>query len=162
MRAHDSFIYDGPQNCASANLVRSGFKLCKQGCLGFGDCFFSCKFNAIEMGESGLPIIDRDRCVVCGACVNACPRGLIKIVPEQKRIHVECSNKERGADVTKACDVGCIACGLCVKECPVDAIQLVDNCAVVDYTKCINCGKCVKACPRNIILQLPPLPKKKE
>ncbi|MCK5655419.1 MAG: 4Fe-4S binding protein, partial [Candidatus Aureabacteria bacterium] len=45
----------------------------------------------------------------------------------------------------------CIGCGKCVKECPFDAIKLVDNLAVIDYSKCKVCGKCVSVCPVNVI-----------
>lgn len=159
-RAQDEFRYSGISLCRAADLVHNGYKKCKQGCLGFGDCFRVCQFDAIEMSENNLPIIDRDKCVACGACVNACPRGLLQIVPESARVFVECINTDKGAKTTKACEVGCIGCGLCVKECPFDAIHVVNNVAVIDYEKCKQCGKCVRVCPRNIILQLPRVVKK--
>ena len=98
-------------------------------------------------------------CVACGACVTACPRNLILLIPENKRVFVECKNTDKGALTSKACQTGCIGCRLCERECPVDAIHVIDNVAVIDYSKCINCGKCVRVCPRNIILQLPPVKK---
>jgi Na+-translocating ferredoxin:NAD+ oxidoreductase RNF subunit RnfB len=155
VRAHQSFKYSGPSTCTAAHLVKGGPLHCKQGCLGYGDCYRSCNYDAIEMGSEGLPIIDRDKCIACGACVSACPRQLIELIPVKARVFVECKNIDKGALTTKACDVGCIACRLCEKECPFDAIHVVNNVAVVDYAKCKLCGKCVKVCPRNIILQLP-------
>jgi len=154
-RAHVEFNYSGPQSCRAAHLVKGGPLLCKQGCLGFGDCKIACLFGAIEMGSEGMPIIDRDKCIACGACVTACSRALIELIPTKARVFVECKNTDRGVFTTKACDVGCIACRLCEKECPFDAIHIIDNVAVIDYEKCKMCGKCVHVCPRNIILQLP-------
>jgi predicted aldo/keto reductase-like oxidoreductase len=41
----------------------------------------------------------------------------------------------------------CIGCGKCEKSCPHDAIHVVDNLAVIDYTKCTGCGTCAGVCP---------------
>jgi Fe-S-cluster-containing hydrogenase component 2 len=30
---------------------------------------------------------------------------------------------------------------------------VINNLAIIDYTKCTNCGDCVIACPRKIIIQ---------
>ena len=155
IQAIDEFTYSGMLLCRAAHFVKGGPKLCKKGCLGFSDCRVACHFSAIEMGDNRLPIIDRHKCVACGACVQACPRGLIQLVPEHARVFVECINTDKGVVTSKACEVGCIACRLCEKECPFDAIHVINNVAVVDYDKCKVCGKCVEVCPRNIILQLP-------
>ena len=40
---------------------------------------------------------------------------------------------------------------MCERTCKFDAIHVVDNVAVIDYTKCKNCTMCAKACPRNAI-----------
>jgi Na+-translocating ferredoxin:NAD+ oxidoreductase subunit B len=156
-RTRDKFLYSGPQQCRAAHVVTQGFKKCEQGCLGLGDCFIACTFHAIEMGESRLPIIDRSTCVACGACVKVCPRHLLQLIPESKRVFVECNNTDKGIITAKACDVGCIACHLCEQECPVDAIHVIHNVALIDYAKCVNCGVCVKTCPRGIILKLLPV-----
>ena len=106
------------------------------------------------MGENGLPVVDKDKCVACGACVKECPKNLFKLVPKDKRIHVLCNSKDIGKVVAKVCKVGCIACKACEKVCPVEglAIHVNDNLAEVEYNKCIMCGKCVEACPRKIIV----------
>ena len=51
----------------------------------------------------------------------------------------------------KACKNGCIACGKCQKTCPHGAISIIDNLAVIDYSKCTACGECVKVCPTGCI-----------
>ena len=48
----------------------------------------------------------------------------------------------------------CIRCGLCEKNCPSDAIHVIDNVAVIDYTKCTSCGTCVAKCPRKVLLDI--------
>ena len=103
------------------------------------------------MGNNRLPIVDKDKCTACGACVKECPKGLFKLVPKDKHIHVLCSSKDPAKIVIKVCKVGCTACKLCEKACKFDAIHVTDNLAEIDYTKCTECGMCVKACPRKII-----------
>ena len=90
--------YDGPSTCAFANNLYAGTSGCAYGCLGLGDCVLSCKFDAIFMEpETGLPVV-KDNCIACGACVKACPRGIIELRAKGKkdrRIYVCCINKEK-------------------------------------------------------------------
>ena len=59
------------------------------------------------------------------------------------------------------CGNSCIGCGLCQRTCKFDAIHVVNNVAVIDYTKCKGCTMCAKACPRNAIEPIP-TPEEKE
>ncbi len=152
------FNYDGIKTCKAASLINNGFKECTYSCLGLGDCAKSCPVNAITMDENSLPQIDKEKCIGCETCVIECPRNILEMVPKKARVHVRCSSKDPGKNVTKACTVGCIACKLCEKACPFDAIHVVDNLAVIDYSKCKNCTKCVQVCPRKII-EVEPLKK---
>ena len=70
-------------------------------------------------------------------------------------------DRDKGPAVTKVCNNSCIACGMCERTCKFDAIHVVDNVAVIDYSKCKNCGMCAKACPRNAIEPIP-TPEEKE
>ena len=60
------------------------------------------------------------------------------------------ATKVCGGDAV-ACRYGCFGFGSCVAACKFDAIHVVDNVAVIDYSKCKNCTMCAKACPRNAI-----------
>jgi ferredoxin len=107
--------------------------------------------------ETGLPVVVEENCVACGACVEACPRGIIELRnkgPKGKRIFVCCINKEKGAVARKNCSVACIGCGKCVKVCPHEAITLENNLAYIDFQKCKLCRKCVPECPTNAILEI--------
>lgn len=107
--------YKGENRCAAANLV-AGVQGCTFGCLGFGDCVFACKYDAIHIVER-LATVDYTKCIGCGACVKACPRSIIAMADfnENKIPSVLCSNKDKGKDVTSVCNKGCIACKACVK-----------------------------------------------
>lgn len=133
--------------CKEADKEASG---CKYGCLGCGDCQKACKFDAIII-KDGLAFVYEDKCVACGACVAACPRNIIELVPLSKRIRVACSNHDLGKDVNPVCKVGCIACGMCEKQCNFDAVHVTDNLAKIDYEKCTECEACFKICPKKTI-----------
>ncbi len=144
--------YCGIESCTSANLVGFGPSACRFGCLAMYDCFHACPFDAIHIGENEMPVIDREKCVACGKCIEICPRSLIRLVPVDKRYHVICSSKDMGKAVSSICEVGCIGCTKCVKACPAEAIQMDEGLAIIDYDKCTNCGECASACPVGAIV----------
>ena len=120
--------YQGYKSCAAVKNFFGGPGTCKFGCIGLGDCVKACKFDAIHV-EDGVAKVDRDKCVACGACANTCPQKIIDILPKASRVTVDCSSKDMGKFVTKACKVGCIGCKMCEKTCKFDAIHVVDNLA---------------------------------
>lgn len=149
--------FDGASSCAFAHNLFAGEGGCQFGCLGLGDCVDSCDFDAIHMNpETGLPVVN-DKCVACGACVKACPRGIIELRNKGKkdrRIFVSCINKEKGGPAKKNCSVACIGCSKCFQVCPYEAITMANNLAYIDFEKCKLCRKCVEVCPTDAIHEL--------
>ncbi len=90
---------------------------CCQGCLAH-PCKEVCPKNAITI-EHGRSVIDQEKCVKCGRCMDVCPYGaIIKL--------------ERP----------------CAKACGMDAIGSDDQGrAAIDYDKCVSCGMCLVNCP---------------
>lgn len=150
-KVKDRVLYQGIEDCVAVNLVLGGQKECVFGCLGFGTCVKVCPFGAIKMSEDGLAVVDESKCKACNKCVLVCPKKLFKLVPVAGKVYVACSSHDLGKDTKAACPVGCIACKLCEKACKFDAIHVIDNLAVIDYTKCTSCGECVKVCPMKTI-----------
>jgi len=150
-------VFDSASRCSFAHSLFSGESGCPDGCLGLGDCVVSCHFDALHIdSETGLPVVN-DKCVACGACVKACPRGVIELRykgKKDRRVFVSCINTEKGAIAKKNCEVACIGCGKCVKVCPFDAITLANNLAYIDFEKCKLCRKCVAECPTGAIHEL--------
>lgn len=148
--------YDGVQSCAIAHATYGGETGCSYGCLGCGDCVSACQFGAIRMNpETGLPEVDESKCTACGACVKSCPRHIIELRPKgrnNRRVYVDCVNKDKGAIARKACAVACIGCGRCVKVCPFEAITLENNLAYIDSAKCKSCRKCEMECTQHAIV----------
>lgn len=148
--ASNKFDFVGVEDCRSRALYYEGNKSCEYGCLGGGTCQKVCEFGAIEM-VNGLPVIDKDKCVSCDACINACPKNIIEYVPYDALTVIECFSNDKGKDVRQNCDIGCIGCRICVKSCPEEAIEFKDNLAFIDYDKCTQCGTCVEKCPTKCI-----------
>lgn len=57
-------------------------------------------------------LVDRTRCVSCGACAQECPKGIIGIWKG-------CYAVVREAE--------CIGCGRCAKVCPADCIGMKER-----------------------------------
>jgi len=88
-----------------------------EGCLAH-PCQNVCPKEAITT-VNGKSVIDQDKCIICGRCLNACPYHAI--------IH-----RERP----------------CAASCGMHAIESDEKGrAVINYDKCVKCGMCMVNCP---------------
>ena len=88
-----------------------------QGCLAH-PCMEVCPKKAITW-ESGRSIIDQEKCIKCGRCVDVCPYNAIV-------------KTERP----------------CAAACGMNAIHSDElGRAEIDYSKCVSCGQCLVNCP---------------
>ncbi|UCC68160.1 MAG: radical SAM protein, partial [Armatimonadota bacterium] len=73
-------------------------------------CPLACRWCHSPESLSGEPelILVRDRCVGCGACAEACERGVHRVEGGRHTIQREM----------------CIACGTCVGRCPNSALEI--------------------------------------
>ena len=148
------YEYEGVKDCICANSILGGQKQCIYGCLGLGTCAKNCPFDAIEMDENNLPIIDKDRCSGCGKCETVCPKKVIQMMPNDAPVVVTCNSKDKGSVAKKSCKVACIGCGICAKNCIHNAIKIENNLAIIDSSICIKeCieHKCIEKCPTKAI-----------
>lgn len=147
--------YQGARSCSVEAALYSGETDCSYGCLGLGDCASVCNFGALSMDPvTQLPVVDEELCTACGACVKACPKGLIELRlkgPKGRRVFVSCRNQDKGGVAKKSCQVACIGCSLCLKQCAFEAIEIKNNLSFIDSQKCKLCRKCVGVCPTGAI-----------
>ncbi len=127
--------YKGELRCASAQQV-AGVQGCTFGCLGFGDCVQACNYDAIEVID-GLARVNYKKCIGCGACSKACPRGIISIQGFKEDILpvVACSNKDKAKDAKAVCNNACVGCKACTKAS--DLFTVANNlskCSYDDYS----------------------------
>lgn len=128
----------------SDRIAVRNVRKCEKDCL----CLYVCPTGASDTENS---VINAEKCVGCGACADACPKSIIKMLPETQMIMPACSSRDKGARVMKICEAGCIGCMKCQRECPSGAIVVKDNLAEVEIDKCVQCGHCSDVCPRHII-----------
>jgi Na+-translocating ferredoxin:NAD+ oxidoreductase RNF subunit RnfB len=145
--------YEGWTTCAAAAVVAGGGKGCFWGCLGHGDCEDSCTFDAIEMNEFRLPVVDEQRCTACGDCVDACPKDLFSLEPQSHRLWVACRSLESGDAMLEDCQVACTACERCAMDAP-NLIHMSQNLPVIDYSKGPATAAATQSCPTGAIVWL--------
>ena len=53
------------------------FEVNKDKCVGCGACVEACPTNSIKIGEDNKAVIDQETCEQCGKCQEVCPFGAI-------------------------------------------------------------------------------------
>ncbi|MFY0627442.1 MAG: RnfABCDGE type electron transport complex subunit B [Reichenbachiella sp.] len=151
--AIDRANYQGVKSCQAASLVSGGGKGCFWGCLGHGDCGVVCDFDAIQMNDQGIPVVDEDKCTACGDCVEVCPKDLFSIQPMSNQLWVACKNLEQGDDILEECQVGCTACGKCAMDAPAKVIEMTNNLPVINYNTTQSITQTpIERCPTGAII----------
>ena len=92
-----------------------------QGCLAH-PCREVCPKHAVSI-KDGRSVIDPERCVKCGKCMDACAYGAI--IRLERPCARACGMKAIGSDQYGRADIDqekCVSCGMCLANCPFGAI----------------------------------------
>lgn len=54
-------------------------------CIGCGVCIDVCPNGALSMGNDELPVVDEEKCAACGSCEVNCDYGAITVPEENIR-----------------------------------------------------------------------------
>ena len=101
-----NYTYQGIQDCRAAAMLMGGMKVCRIGCLGLGTCVSACKFDALVIGEDGLPKVDKEKCTSCGACERICPKNIIRVTSMTRRVMREYTRDDCVTPCQRACPSG--------------------------------------------------------
>ena len=103
-----------------------------------------------------LVVKNKDACMACLSCVNACSQAFYKVDDPGKSC-IQCGKCARtceyGAITQNAKGVYminkklCTGCGKCAEVCPMQVMVPTET----TTSKCIACGICAKACPMDIL-----------
>ncbi len=92
-----------------------------QGCIEH-PCIEVCPKDAIHM-ENGRSVIDEEKCIQCGKCINACPYNAI--IKQERPCAKACGMNAIKSDEYGRADIDhnlCVSCGMCLVSCPFSAI----------------------------------------
>ncbi len=104
--AEVKFLYDGVRDCRAAMMLFSGSKRCEIGCMSLGSCVSACPFEAIEIGERGLPEVNEHLCTGCGTCAAVCPKSIIRLSSQTRRSQHLYQVDECTAPCQRTCPAG--------------------------------------------------------
>jgi len=94
-------------------------------------CVIACPRKALEQSkETGVIMVDKDKCNGCGWCIEACDFGTISLDPDTKTVVI--------------CDL-CDGEPKCVKWCPEEALELSSKDIIAQKARIDAVAKLTKA-----------------
>jgi electron transport complex protein RnfB len=74
-------------------------------------------------------MVDPYRCTGCGACIHACPVGVLDLIPREQSWYVACSSHREPGSREQDCSAACIGCGECERHSGRSEFSLKDSLA---------------------------------
>lgn len=101
--------------------------LLKYQCFHCGDpaCVRVCPSGTLSKTATGVVAVDRDKCIACGYCVNACPFNIPAVGQHVNKCDMCRSRTEEGSAGDKT------STPACVKTCPAGAMEFGDRDAML-------------------------------
>lgn len=124
-------------------------------------CVNACRLDGMRLHE-GRTFVS-EACRGCNKCVEACPYGVVVLVPREHRARegffarvlglARAGRAKPDAGRVAADASRCVQCGVCGYNCPA-GIQVRDYARqglTVDDPRCVQCGLCIEVCPRGTL-----------
>jgi Fe-S-cluster-containing hydrogenase component 2/CRP-like cAMP-binding protein len=108
--------------------------------------------ESVKGGEA--LVIDKDKCIRCNACVEACVSVHDDRVPRISKVGTQVSSDD-------VLITACYHCAIpdCMSSCGYGAIRRdAQGVVVFVYDNCVGCAACVEACPYDVIRMTEPRP----
>ena len=94
-----------------------------------------------------LVVKNKDACMACLSCVNACYQAFYKVDDPGKSC-IQIIEKNGAVKVNT-----CIQCGKCARTCEYGAItQNAKGVYMINKKLCTGCGKCAEVCPMQVMV----------
>ena len=124
-------------------------------------CVNACRLDGMHLHD-GRTFVS-DACRGCNKCVEACPYGVVVLVPREHQARegffarvlglARSGRNKPDAGRVAADATRCVQCGVCGYNCPA-GIQVRDYARqglTVDDPRCVQCGLCIEVCPRGTL-----------
>ena len=125
-------------------------------CKGCTACARACPANAIVSKVKQPHVIEQDKCIRCGCCVEKCKFNSIHNSDDPIPEYIPPKEEPKTSSGGK-CEIDkdkCKGCTACARVCPADAITgAVKVPHEIDKDKCLGCGACIEKCKFGAITQ---------
>lgn len=94
-------------------------------------CIDVCATGAISIGDNGLPLIDNEKCILCGVCAFRCPLGAIRLVAGHGAV-IEVAPNEAFLEATSSDSHNAELMRNIFQELPTEGVHLIESDDIVN------------------------------
>ncbi|MBI5348573.1 MAG: 4Fe-4S dicluster domain-containing protein [Chloroflexi bacterium] len=123
-------------------------------------CVNACRLDGMKPRDGRTFVTDQ--CKGCNKCVEACPYGVVVLLPRDHKNKQGFFARVLGLAHNTAPKISghvasdplrCVQCGVCGYNCPqgIQVREYARQGKIVDDPRCVQCGLCIAVCPRGTL-----------